>query len=268
VTESSSQGSPVVSVIVPTYNERARIAELVEAVFEVFHAHDLDGELVVVDDNSPDGTGAIVDALVDTHRGRLRVVHRSGKLGLGTAVMEGFHAAGAPVLGVMDADFSHPPAVVVPLLEVIQRGDADAAIGSRYIPGGGVRNWPASRLLLSRIACLLARPLTPVRDATSGLFLVRREAIDGVAIAAGGFKICLELLIRGRIASVVETPYIFTDRAVGESKMTMREALGYLRQLRQLYAVRFLRGGGRRRPRYRRETSDAAAAEGDRLARR
>jgi dolichol-phosphate mannosyltransferase len=262
VPEPSIRSAPAISIVVPTYNERARIAELVGAVFEVFRAHDLDGELVVVDDNSPDGTGAVVDALVARHDGRLQVVHRAGKLGLGTAVMEGFHAAGASVLGVMDADFSHPPAAVMALLRVLRAHEADAAIGSRYIPGGGVRNWPASRLLLSKAACLLARPLTPVRDATSGLFLVRREAIEGVAIAAGGFKICLELLIRGRVASVVETPYVFTDRAVGESKMTMREAVGYLRQLGQLYAVHFLGRGGRRRPHYRREASETPALQG------
>jgi dolichol-phosphate mannosyltransferase len=246
---------PALSVVVPTYNERTRIAELIKAVFDVFRQHGLSGELVVVDDNSPDGTGAIVDGLVDSYGGRLKVVHRAGKLGLGTAVMEGFAATAAPVVGVMDADFSHPPAALPLLLDVLERSRADASIASRYVPGGGVRNWPIWRRALSRTACLLAWPLTPVRDATSGFFLIRREAIEGVTIAAGGFKICLELLMRGRVGSVVELAYVFTDRAEGESKMTVREARGYLVQLRQLYALRFLRAGGGGRPRYVRESS-------------
>jgi len=95
---------------------------------------------------------------------------------------------------------------------------------------------------MSRLACLLAWPLTPVRDATSGFFLIRRDVLTGVQIAAGGFKICLELLIRSPIRSVAEVPYEFVDRTTGESKMSTREAMGYLTQLRQLYAVRFFGG--------------------------
>lgn len=239
--------SPAVSVVVPTYNERTRIAELVAAIFDVFRESRLDGELVIVDDNSPDGTGAIVDALVAAHAPRLTVVHRAGKLGLGTAVMEGFLGASAPVVGVMDADFSHPPSALPRLLETMQRTGADAVIGSRYVPGGGVRNWPLGRRLLSRIACGLAWPLTPVRDATSGFFLIRRDVVDGVTIQAGGFKICLELLMRSPVRSVAEVPYEFVDRTVGASKMTLREALGYFTQLRQLAWFR-LRS---RRPRVR-----------------
>ena len=100
-------------------------------------------------------------------------------------------------------------------------------IGSRYIPGGGTRGWGLGRLLMSRLACLLARPVTPIRDATSGFFLIRRDLARDVRISAGGFKICLELLVRGRPASVVEVPYVFVGRTAGESKMNAKEALGY-----------------------------------------
>jgi dolichol-phosphate mannosyltransferase len=232
--------APQVSIVVPTYNERTRIAELVSAVFAVFHDHHLDGELVIVDDNSPDGTGAIVDGLRAQHGVRLQVVHRAGKLGLGTAVMDGFLASHAPVVGVMDADFSHPPEGIPRMYAVFRQLSVDAVVGSRYIPGGRAENWPFARLMLSKMACVLARPLTPVRDATSGFFLIRREVVAGVRIAAGGFKICLELLVRSPVRSVAEVPYVFTDRTIGESKMSLREAMGYLTQLRQLYAVRFL----------------------------
>lgn len=228
---------PEISIVVPTYNERGRIAELVEAVCGVYRTSGLRGELVIVDDNSPDGTGAIADELAT--RFPVTVVHRAGKLGLGSAVMEGFAVARAPIVGVMDADFSHPPAVLPRLLEQLRRSGSDAVVGSRYIPGGAVKNWPFGRRMMSRFACVLAWPLTPVRDATSGFFLIRRDIANGVEIAAGGFKICLELLIRSPIRSVAEVPYEFVDRTTGESKMSTREAMGYLTQLRQLYAARF-----------------------------
>ncbi len=240
---------PALSVVVPTYNERDRLEHLVDAACAVFHQHELPAELVIVDDNSPDGTGAIADGLANRYP--LRVVHRSGKLGLGTAVMDGFRVASANVLGVMDADLSHPAVLLPAMLGVLLETSSDMVIGSRYIPGGGSSNWSALRLLMSRFACMLAVPVTPVRDATSGFFLVRREAVEGVTIAAGGFKICLELLVRGRIRAVAEVPYVFVGRTAGESKMNLREATGYLKQLYDLGRVRFAKDAPRR-PRYHR----------------
>ena len=224
------------SIVVPTYNERERLPDLVKAIFAAYAAEQLDAELIIVDDNSPDGTGQIADQLARAHR--IRVLHRTGKLGLGTAVVEGFALATAPIVGVIDADLSHPPHLLPRMTAVMQQTGADVVIASRYIPGGGVRNWPLGRRWMSRVACLLARGLTPVRDAASGFFLIRRELATGVRISAGGFKICLELLVRGRPSRVVEVPYVFEDRAAGESKMNRREALGYLRQLRDLYAFK------------------------------
>ena len=220
------------SIVVPTYNERDRLADLVEAIFRGYASERLDAELVIVDDNSPDGTGALADDLARRHR--IQVIHRSGKLGLGTAVVAGFDAATAPIVGVIDADLSHPPDLLPRMLAVLRQTRADIVIGSRYVPGGGTHNWPLGRLLMSRFACVMARSLTPVRDATSGFFLIRRDLARGVRISAGGFKICLELLVRGRPASVVEVPYVFEGRTAGESKMNLKEALGYLEQLRDL----------------------------------
>jgi dolichol-phosphate mannosyltransferase len=236
--------APDLTMVVPTYNERERIAELVRAVFDACVAHRVALEMIVVDDNSPDGTGAAADALTASFR--VRVIHRAGKLGLGTAVVAGFEAAAAPVVGVMDADFSHPPTLVPRLLAAMKATGADVVIGSRYVDGGSTPNWPLWRRLLSRAACLAARPLTPVRDAASGFFLIRRDVASRVAIRAGGFKICLELLQRGWPLRLVEIPYRFDDREQGESKMSLREAAGYLIQLRDLYVLRWTRG---RRPR-------------------
>jgi dolichol-phosphate mannosyltransferase len=221
------------SIIIPTYNERTRLGELVETISGVFAQHRIAGEIVIVDDNSPDGTGQFADSL--SERYPVRVVHRPGKLGLGSAVIEGFAVAKGDVLGVMDADLSHPPEALPRMLDALNRWQADLVIGSRYVAGGGTRNWPFVRRAMSRFACLIARPLTAARDATSGYFLIRRHASEAVRIQARGFKICLELLVRGRIHTIVEVPYEFTDRAAGESKMSWREASGYFRQVWELY---------------------------------
>lgn len=231
------------TMVLPTYNERARIAELVEALFGACSQKGIRLELVIVDDNSPDGTGAVADGLARAHR--IKVIHRPGKLGLGTAVVAGFQTASASIVGVMDADFSHPPSLVPRMLETFTSTDADLVVASRYIRGGSTPNWPVKRRLLSRLACLLARPLSPIRDAASGFFLIRRDIARGTSIKAGGFKICLELIARSGVSRLVEVPYRFDDREQGESKMSLREAAGYLTQLRDLYWLRMT--GGRSR---------------------
>jgi dolichol-phosphate mannosyltransferase len=247
-------------MVVPTYNERDRIAELTAALFDAARTAGIELELVVVDDNSPDGTGAIADELARTHR--MHVVHRTGKLGLGTAVVAGFGVALADTVGVMDADFSHPPALVPYMLAVLRATDADVLVASRYIPGGSTPNWPLKRRVLSRVGCLLARGLSPIRDAASGFFLIRADVARGVMIKAGGFKICIELIVRGRPRRLVEIPYRFDDRELGESKMSMREASGYLVQLKDLYLHRFTMKGPRRQTSYR----QLSAADVDRIA--
>jgi len=231
--------TPDLTIVVPTYNERERLAELVDAVFAAADRSALAVELVIVDDNSPDGTGVLADELARTRR--MQVVRRAGKLGLGTAVVAGFAVATAPVVGVMDADFSHPPALVPILFKAMRETGADVVVGSRYIPGGSTPDWPWPRRLLSRVGCLLARPVAPIRDAASGFFIIRRDLAQRVQIQAGGFKICLELLVRGAPGHVVEVPFRFDDRELGESKMSMREASGYLIQLRDLYWLRLRR---------------------------
>ena len=245
------------SIVVPTFNERERLADLVDAIFAAYAAERLDAELIIVDDNSPDGTGRLADELARKYR--IQVLHRSGKLGLGTAVVAGFALASAPIVGVIDADLSHPPQMLPRMTAVMQQTGADVVVASRYVPGGAVRNWPAGRRAMSRVACLLARGLTPVRDAASGFFLIRRDLARGVTISAGGFKICLELLVRGRPRRVVEVPYTFEDRAAGVSKMNRKEALGYLAQLWDLY--RFKRANPSPPQDYRQFTLDQVQRE-------
>lgn len=245
------------TVVIPTYNERDRLAELVTQLFAAAGAAGLALELVVVDDNSPDGTGALADELARSYR--VRVVHRAGKLGLGTAVVAGFGAAGADIVGVMDADFSHPPALVPVMFAAFRKTGADVLVASRYVRGGSTPNWPFKRRLLSRVACLLARPLSPIRDAASGFFLIRRTIAQRVTIKAGGFKICLELIVRAWPTTLVELPYRFDDRELGESKMSTREAAGYLVQLKDLYLLRWSKFGRPKRE-YRQLTPEDVAA--------
>ena len=218
-----------VSIIVPTYNEARSLSELAGRLFAALQGAGLEGELVVVDDGSPDGTGAIAEELA--RRYPMQVLHRPAKSGLASAVLEGMARAQGDILVVMDADLSHPPEVVPRLVAPILAGKADLAVASRYVRGGGVAQWPWTRRLVSWGANLLARPLVPMRDATSGFFAVRREVLEGVSLNPIGFKIGLEVMARGRYRRFVEVPYIFEDRRYGKSKFGLREVFHYLWQL-------------------------------------
>ncbi len=228
-----------VSLIVPTYREAEGLPELVERTFVALAKAPVRSEMVIVDDNSPDGTGQVADELAARYP--IKVLHRPGKLGLASAVMDGFAAAQGDILGVMDADLSHPPSLLPDMIAAIVDRGADLAVGSRYVPGGGVHNWPWRRQAISRFASLLARPVTPIHDATSGFFLVRRQAMQGVKLEPIGFKIGLEVMVKARYRKYEEIPYVFTDRRYGESKFSSREVVNYLRHLGALLAFRLSR---------------------------
>jgi dolichol-phosphate mannosyltransferase len=230
------------SIVVPTYNEAAGIEKLIGTLRDVFEQNDLDGEIIVVDDNSPDGTGAIVDRL--SREGYpVRCLHRPGKLGLSSGVIDGWRFArpDSTALGAMDADFSHDANVLARMVHAVQDEGYGLAIGSRYVPGGGIRNWPKRRIITSRVAIALAQPLTPIRDITSGYFLVKREALEGVELDPIGFKIGLEVIAKARYGRAIEVPYVFTDRVAGTSKLNQGEIFNYLKQLGRIYGAR-LRG--------------------------
>lgn len=225
------------SIVIPTYNEASGIGKLLHALSATFEENALDGEIIVVDDNSPDGTGEVVDRL--SNELPVRCMHRSGKLGLSSAVIEGWKTARPQsiALGAMDADFSHDIAALPNMVHALESGGYGLAVGSRYVPGGGIANWPTRRIVTSLVACWLARPLTRVKDVTSGYFLVRREALEGVTLDPIGFKIGLEVIAKAKYGKAIEVPYVFTDRIAGESKLNQREIFNYLRQLGRLYAA-------------------------------
>ena len=226
----------MLSVVVPTYNEAGSVPKLAERLHAALGGRDW--ELVIVDDGSPDGTADIAAALAP--RIPTNVVRRAGKGGLASAVIAGFAAARGDILVVMDADLSHPPELVPALLSAIEDG-ADLAVGSRYVAGGGVEDWPMQRQMVSRVACLMGSALVPVRDATSGFFALRRSVIDGVTLNPIGFKIGFEVIARGRYRSVVEVPYTFRDRELGASKFGRREIGQYVVQLGQIARDKLLR---------------------------
>jgi dolichol-phosphate mannosyltransferase len=221
------------TIVVPTYNERDRLGTLLEQIFDVCDRERMAVEIVVVDDNSSDGTGLVADDWAS--RRPVRVIHRAGKLGLGSAVLAGFAASTTEVVGVMDGDLSHPPELLPTLFRTISDGNFDLVVASRYVSGGGTTNFPAGRWLLSRAGCWLARPLTPVRDAMSGFFLIRRSHLNGFHTSVSGFKIGLELFVRSRPRRLADVGYVFVGRTLGASKMSVNEATGFLLQLWRLY---------------------------------
>jgi dolichol-phosphate mannosyltransferase len=213
-----------VLIVIPTYNERENLTSLTAAIHAVLPA----AHLLVVDDASPDGTGALADELAAADS-RIRVIHRPGKLGLGTAYVEGFRfglARDYDLFFEMDADFSHDPRYLPRMLERIAAG-ADVVLGSRYVPGGGTENWGLGRKLISRFGSLYARTILGVRisDLTGGYKCFRRrvlESIDLGAVRSEGYAFQVEMTYRALRDGfrVEETPIVFVDRRVGQSKMS------------------------------------------------
>ncbi len=215
-------------VVIPTYNERGNIEKIIPQIL----AQDEGIQILVVDDNSPDGTGEIADRLASAN-GRIHVLHRRGKLGLGSAYREGFRYAleqGAGNIIEMDADFSHDPAMLPVFLEKMQ--SVDMVVGSRYLNGVSVVNWPLRRLMLSYFASVYTRIITGLRlsDCTSGFKCFRREvlqAIDLTKIRSDGYSFQIEMNYRchERGFRIGEVPIIFIDRHAGTSKMSRQIVL-------------------------------------------
>jgi dolichol-phosphate mannosyltransferase len=215
-----------ISVVVPTFNEAENIVNIVSALFDL----PLEGlSVLVVDDNSPDGTGQIADDLSKDHSGRISVVHRTGKKGLGSAYIEGFHQSlqlGADAIVQMDADFSHPPEKIVELIENLV--GSDVAMGSRYIPGGSLdEHWPMWRKGLSAFGNIYAKTILqlPINDATGGFRAWRKETLLAMPldrVRSNGYAFQVEMIyLAYRLGCTIhEVPFYFADRKWGTSKMS------------------------------------------------
>jgi dolichol-phosphate mannosyltransferase len=219
-----------ISIVIPTYNEKDNIQKLISLIQTEFKSNSIQGEIIVVDDNSPDGTGKIVDELRKKTK-NLKIIHRKGKLGLSSAVLEGWKVAEGDVLGVMDADLSHPPEKIHHLYNPIKNNQADFTIGSRYVRGGEIEGWNLKRKLMSRGATLLAKLFTDVKDPMTGFFMIKKECIKGRRINPKGFKILLELILKADYKKIKEIPIKFTNRVEGKSKAGTSEIFSYLRNL-------------------------------------
>ena len=213
-------------VIIPTYNEKENVAAIIEAVFLLPRKFDV----LIIDDNSPDGTAAIVKDIQTRHEGRLHLIERPGKQGLGTAYIAGFKWAlsqGYEFIFEMDADFSHNPNDLMKLYEACADGGADVAIGSRYVSGVNVVNWPMGRVLMSFYASRYVRIVTgmPINDATAGFVCYRRRVLetlplDNIRFKGYAFQIEMKFLAYKNGFKIVEVPIIFVNRVLGISKMS------------------------------------------------
>lgn len=257
-----------VSIIVPTYNESQNIINLLESI-ERSIPRSLLSEVVVVDDNSPDKTGEIVEIYseetykrnlehatkieqsdeigIEWNRNNmlkssscsLRVIHRPEKKGLVSAILEGIRASKGRYILVMDADLSHSPSLIPKMVHELMNSDVDIVVASRYIEGGRISGWPLKRRLISKGAVKLAQYGLPikkeVKDPMSGFFALKRHVLDNINIDSAGYKILLEILVKANKAKVKEIPYTFTNRTLGKSKLDNTVVWDYVKALYHLY---------------------------------
>lgn len=226
-----------ISLVIPTFNEAENIPIIVDTIFNILKHKGLDGEVIIVDDDSPDGTWEIAESLKTVYN--VKVLRRLDKRGLSSAVIDGFKMASGDIIGVMDADMSHPPEKIPELLEPIISNKSDIVIGSRYVEGARIENWPLGRKLSSRIATLAVRGLTRVRDPMSGFFFFRQGVIEGIELSSKGFKIGLQIIVKGKYNNTTEVPINFRDRKHGHSKLGFSVVLYDLLLVSKLYLMRF-----------------------------
>lgn len=230
-----------IAVVVPALHEARNLELLLPRLGAALAACGIPGEILVVDDDSRDGTEAVVRKAAAGNP-CIRYLLRKDERGLAGAILHGWQHTDATILGVMDADWQHPPELIPQLLAEVLKGN-DLVLGSRYAGSGGAGFRNPIRRLLSWAAICATRPLLRdglrVRDPMSGYFLVRRRCVEGMAFQQGGFKLLLEILVRGHIRSVCEVPFAFGRRSNGSSKASLKVAVEYLQLLARLYAFRW-----------------------------
>ncbi len=234
------QNQAQVSIIIPTYNESENIIQVLKSIGEHL-PKDVEVEAIVVDDNSPDGTGKVVeDYIADTRNEAgysINIIHRETKSGLSSAILDGIQHSNAETIVVMDSDFSHPPKIIPQLVEEIKTSGYDIAIASRYTEGGEVSGWSTKRKLISKGATGIAKAGLGVNesDPMSGFFAFKRKILEGIKFDAIGYKMLLEILVKTKGAKVKEIPYTFTDRAHGSSKLDSSTMFDFVTSVWKLY---------------------------------
>ncbi len=221
-----------ISIIVPTYKERENIPKLFDKIFKIFKTHNIDGEIIIVDDDSQDGTIEVVNKYKKNNQ--VKMIIRKQEKGLASACIEGFKSAKGDILIVMDADLQHPPEKIPDLIKAIKDG-ADISIGSRYVEGGSLGEFGISRRIVSKGASSLANlffsEIKEIKDKESGFFAFRKKVIKGVRLKPKGYKILLEILVLGEYNRVEEIGYKFGERTAGRSKLGLKIIFSYISHL-------------------------------------
>ncbi|MHA7733551.1 glycosyltransferase [Nitrosopumilus sp. S6] len=231
---------PQISIIIPTYNESKNIIEILKSI-QKYIPLEIQAQTIVVDDNSPDGTGTIVDEYLNSIKKianhTFNVIHRTAKNGLSSAVLNGIKQAQGDIILVMDSDFSHPPQIIPKMIEALKKYQCDIVVASRYIHGGQISNWSFKRKIVSKIATKIAKYSlnVNVKDPMSGFFIFKKQLLNGLSFDAIGYKLLLEILVKTKNASVTEIPYTFQDREIGSSKLSGKIIFDYIKSVWKLY---------------------------------
>ncbi|MFQ5573104.1 MAG: glycosyltransferase, partial [Nitrosopumilaceae archaeon] len=229
-----------VSIIIPTYNESQNILKVLKSIGEILPKNILT-EAIVVDDNSPDGTGKLVENYLKDFKRisgyTIDVIHRTAKKGLSSAILKGIQNANGDTIVVMDSDLSHPPQIIPRMIDAFRKYQCDIVVASRYVKGGKISGWPLKRKLMSKFATVIAKKGLGISaaDPMSGFFAFKRHLIKGLKFDAIGYKMLLEILVKTRGATVKEIPYTFSDRKFGSSKVTLSTATDYFKSVWKLY---------------------------------
>lgn len=229
----------MISVIIPTFKEAENIPHITEAVSEALSAASMHYEIVFVDDNSQDGSEEAVAKL--GYQLPVRMLVRKGVRGLSSAVLHGIDNSESDYIVVMDADLSHPASAIPEMINLLDGGNADFVVGSRYVEGGTIHeDWGLFRKINSRLPSMMVLPLTNIKDPMSGFFAFRRKDMPPAdKLSPIGYKIGLEILVKGDFKKPDEVPIHFSERKYGESKLSIKEQIFFLRHLRRLYQYRY-----------------------------
>jgi len=257
------QKNPQVTIILPTYNESKNIINILKLIDKNI-PEGISTETIVIDDNSPDGTGKIVEDYVSNIKkiaeNTINVIHRKAKNGLSSAILNGIQNAKGETIVVMDSDFSHPPQIIPKMIEAFKQYQCDLVVASRYITGGNIQGWTTKRKLMSKIATIIATKGLGVKtkDPMSGFFAFKKNIIKELNFDALGYKFLLEILVKAKGINIKEIPYTFENRKFGSSKLDARTIIDYFKSVWKLYknekikttnekrsSVRFLSKAGR-----------------------
>jgi len=238
--ESLQENNNQISIIIPTYNESQNILQILKSIKDNLPKNFVT-QAIVVDDNSPDGTGKLVEDYLKNIKKMadytIEIIHRKAKEGLGSAILKGIQKATGDIIVVMDSDFSHPPQIIPKLIESIKKYQYDIAVASRYIKGGKIQGWSLKRKTMSKFATLIAKKGLGIdtKDPMSGFFAFKRSIIKGLNIDAIGFKFLLEILVKTKDVTIKEIPYTFQDRELGSSKLSIKTIFDYYKSVWKLY---------------------------------